>query len=82
LTSLVRVFLRRPGEQDVEPLALRPPATVAAVARSIHADVERACRGADITGPSARFAGQRVGRDHVVADGDTIEIVTRRAGMS
>lgn len=77
LTGLIRVFLRKPGDDDVEPLALHPPATVASVARAIHADVERDCRGANVTGPSARFAGQRVGRDHVVADGDTIEIVTR-----
>jgi small GTP-binding protein len=77
LTGLIRVFLRKPGDADVEPLALHPPATVAAVARTIHADVERDCRGARISGPSARFAGQRVGRDHVVADDDTIEILTR-----
>jgi small GTP-binding protein len=77
LTGLVRVFLRKPGDEDVEPLALRPPATIATVARAIHAEVERECRGAHISGPSARFAGQRVGRAHVVADGDTIEIVTR-----
>ncbi len=81
LTGLIRVFLRKPGDDDVEPLALHPPATVAAVARAIHADVERAFSGAHVWGPSARFAGQRVGRDHVVADGDTIEIVTK-AGTS
>src|SRR5215204_6090734 len=77
LTGLIRVFLRKPGDEDVEALALHPPATVAAVARTIHADVERDCQGARVTGPSARFAGQRVGREHVVADGDTIEILTR-----
>src|SRR5215208_4041157 len=29
LTGLIRVFLRRPGQQDAEPQPLRPPATVA-----------------------------------------------------
>jgi ribosome-interacting GTPase 1 len=33
--------------------------------------------GARLWGPSARFDGQRVGRDHVVADGDVVEILTR-----
>jgi len=28
-----------------------------------------------VWGPSARFEGQRVGRDHVVADDDTVEIL-------
>jgi ribosome-interacting GTPase 1 len=39
--------------------------------------VAETCRGARIWGSSARFDGQRVGREHVVADGDTIEIVVR-----
>ena len=77
LTGLIRVFLRRPGDAEGEPFALEPPATVADVAHTIHNDVAEACRGARIWGPSARFDGQRVGREHVVADDDTIEIVMR-----
>jgi small GTP-binding protein len=77
LTGLIRVFLRRPGETEGDPFALEPPATVADVAHTIHNDVAEACRGARIWGPSARFDGQRVGRNHVVADDDTIEIVMR-----
>ena len=77
LTGLIRVFLRRPGDDEGEALALQPPATVADVAHTIHNDVAEACRGARIWGPSARFEGQRVGREHLVADDDTIEIVIR-----
>ena len=77
LTGLIRVFLRKPGDVQGEPFALDPPATVADVAHTIHQDVAEACRGARIWGPSARFGGQRVGREHVVADDDTIEIVMR-----
>jgi small GTP-binding protein len=77
LTGLIRVFLRRPGHDDAEPQPVRPSATVADVARLIHHDVEAACTGARIWGPSARFDAQRVGREHVVADGDTIEVLTR-----
>jgi uncharacterized protein len=77
LTGLIRVFLRRPGDDESEPTALEPPATVADAARTIHQDVADACRGARIWGPSARFDAQRVGRDHVIADGDTIEVLTR-----
>ena len=77
LTGLVRVFLRHNGEAEDEPVALRPPATVADVARSIHHELESQCRGARVWGPSARFEGQRVGREHVLADGDAVEIITR-----
>jgi small GTP-binding protein len=71
LTGLLRVFLRD------EIVALHPPATVADVAHTIHHELGDACRGARVWGPSARFEGQRVGRDHLVADGDTIEVLVR-----
>jgi ribosome-interacting GTPase 1 len=75
LTGLIRVFLRRPGEDDAEPVALRPPATVLDAADEIHHELAAACRGARIWGRSARFDGQRVGRAHPLADGDVVEIV-------
>jgi small GTP-binding protein len=73
LTGLVRVYLR----EDPDPVALRPPVTVADVAATIHHELEESCTGARIWGPSARFGGQRVGRDHPLSDGDTVEVLTR-----
>jgi small GTP-binding protein len=75
LTGLVRVFLRRRGDLEAEPLALRPPATVADVAASIHHELVSRLRGARVWGPSARFAGQQVGEAHVLEDGDTVEVL-------
>jgi small GTP-binding protein len=66
LTGLVRVFL-----PDGTALALEPPATVADAARALH----RRAEAARITGPSAKFAEQRVGRDHVLADGDRVALL-------
>jgi ribosome-interacting GTPase 1 len=60
---------------DDEPLALHPPATVVDVADLVHHDLAAEAVGARIWGPSARFDGQRVGRDHLVADGDSLEIL-------
>jgi uncharacterized protein len=77
LTGLIRVFLRHGREVDAEPLALRPGATVADVADDIHHDLGTSFAGARVWGPSARFAGQRVGRTHVVEDGDVVEILRR-----
>jgi len=71
LTDLVRVFLRG----DNEPVALPQPATVFDVADSIHHDLGARCTGARVWGPSARFGGQRVGRAHQLADGDSVEIL-------
>jgi small GTP-binding protein len=77
LTGLVRVFTRRPGSADADPMALAPGSTIADVAGQLHADLRARCRGAHVWGPSARFPGQLVGRDHVVAADDVIEVITR-----
>jgi uncharacterized protein len=71
LTGLLRVFLRG----DDEPVALRPPVTVEDVAHSIHHELAARCEGARVWGPSARFPGQRVGRTHELADGDSVVIL-------
>ena len=42
---------------------------------SIHHELAARCIGARLWGPSARFPGQRVGRDHVLADCDTVEVL-------
>jgi len=76
LTGLHRIFLRRPGDDTTDPIAVPAGATIADVARSIHKDFAITCRGARVWGPSARFDGQQVGRDHVVSDGDAVEVLT------
>lgn len=77
LTGLIRVFPRRGGEVDEEPFALPRGATVADLADLVHHELGAACVGALIWGRSARFDGQRVGRAHVLQDGDVVEVVTR-----
>jgi small GTP-binding protein len=73
MTGLVRVFLRDGGD----PVALHPPATVLDVADTIHHELRERCTGARVWGPSARFPGQQIGREHELSDGDTVEIVDR-----
>jgi len=75
LTGLIRVFLRRPGVEEAEPQALRPGSTIVDAARTVHHDLAASCTGARVSGPSAKFDDQRVGRDHVLLDGDTVEVV-------
>jgi small GTP-binding protein len=74
LTGLVRVQLRHGDGPPTDPVALPPPVTVADVAHTIHHDIGAAFTAARVWGPSARFAGQRVGRDHRLQDGDEIAI--------
>ena len=75
LTGLIRVRLRANGETSEEPVALEAGSTVTDVADSVHHELAASFLGARIWGSSARFDGQRVGRDHVVQDGDVVEIL-------
>ncbi|HEV2590664.1 MAG TPA: GTPase [Gaiellaceae bacterium] len=70
LTGLIRVWLREEAQ------ALEPGSTVADAARAVHHELGAACVGARVTGPSAKFDGQRVGREHVLLDGDVVEIIS------
>lgn len=74
LTGLIRIRLRRGKDTDEVPLALEEGASVADVAARIHKELGSGCRGARIWGASARFDGQRVGRDHRVQDCDIVEV--------
>ena len=76
LTGLIRIYLRYNKHVDKEPLAMEPGATILDVATKVHKELGATCRGARIWGPSARFDGQQVGRDHPVQDGDSVEIIT------
>jgi uncharacterized protein len=75
LVGLLRVFLRQGDKVEEDPRAYRPPVLVVDVADSIHHDLAASCVGARVWGPSARFPGQRVGRHHELADGDTVEVL-------
>jgi small GTP-binding protein len=77
LTGLIRVSPRREGRVDAEPFALPSGGTVADLADRIHHELGASCVGGRVWGPSARFDGQRVGREHVLADGDAVEVLVR-----
>jgi ribosome-interacting GTPase 1 len=76
LSGLMRVYLRKDGDGKQAPLAFRPPVHVFEVAHAIHHDLGRRCLGARIWGSSARFPGQRVGADHLLVDGDQVEVLS------
>jgi small GTP-binding protein len=75
LTGLLRVFTRRPGSDQADPRAVRAGATVGDVAEALHRELAAASTGARVWGTSVQFPGQRVGRAHLLADGDVVEII-------
>lgn len=75
LLGLRRVFLRQGEHVEEDPRPFHPPVLVVDVADAIHHELAQRCAGARVWGASARFPGQRVGRLHELADGDTVEIL-------
>ncbi|MCD6301461.1 MAG: TGS domain-containing protein, partial [Staphylothermus sp.] len=75
MLDLVRVYTKQPNGPIAEnPLVLRRGATIYDVAKSIHKDFVKKFKYAKIWGPSAKYPGEKVGLDHVVEDGDIVEI--------
>jgi ribosome-interacting GTPase 1 len=75
--GIVRVYTKAPGQQseDGRPYAVRRGATVHDVAMLVHRDLAHDLRYARVWSGGA-FDGRQVGRDHVVGDGDVIELHT------
>jgi uncharacterized protein len=57
---------------------LRSGDTVAALLRRLPSELGQAFKAAQIWGQSARFPGQTVGREHVLADEDIVTVLVAR----
>ncbi|MBT8215525.1 MAG: TGS domain-containing protein, partial [Acidimicrobiia bacterium] len=73
--AIVRVYTKKPGGpvDDGKPYTVRRGDTVLDVARLVHRDIASSLKYARLVGGSGH-QGQQVGRDHVVADGDVLEL--------
>lgn len=77
--NIIRVYTKQPNsEPSKTPLVLPKGSTVIDVARKIHSDLVEYFVYAKVWGPSAKYPGERVGPDHVLEDGDIVEIHARR----
>ncbi|MGC8487635.1 MAG: GTPase [Clostridia bacterium] len=75
LSGLIRVFSKpRGGRISSDPVVLDGGSTVADLVGRLNRAWMGKVRFAMVTGSSARFAGQRVGLDHVLQDGDVVEL--------
>jgi len=75
--GLVRVYTKAPGKdaEHERPFTLRRgQQTVGDVARLVHRDMAKSLKYARVWGSSVAADGQHVGREHVLADRDTVEL--------
>jgi len=75
--GIVRVYTKTPGKaaDGDKPFTVFRGGTVLDVARLVHKDIARNLKFARMWG-SEVFDGQQVGPEHVVADGDLVELHT------
>ena len=73
--EIVRVYTKAPGKQPdfTAPFVLKKGDTVEELAGKVHQDFRKNLKAARVWG-SAAYDGQMVGRDHVLQDGDVVEL--------
>ena len=73
--EIVRVYTKTPGTpaDNDKPFTVRRGGTVLDVARLVHKDIAEGLKFARMWGTEV-FDGQQVGPDHVVVDGDLVEL--------
>jgi ribosome-interacting GTPase 1 len=73
--EIVRVYTKTPGKpaDNDKPFTVRRGGTVLDVARLVHKDIAEGLKFARMWGDEV-FDGQQVGPDHIVTDGDLIEL--------
>ncbi len=73
--EIIRVYTKQPNsEPSPTPLILKKGSSVMDVARAIHTRFVETFKYARVWGASAKYPGERVGLDHVLADKDIVEI--------
>ena len=73
--DLIRIYTKPPhGEVSKKPLVIRRGVTIGEVAKILSEDIYRGFQYARVWGSSVKYPGSRVGREHVLEDGDIIEI--------
>jgi len=76
--TLIRVYTKDPNEPKPSghPFVVHAGTTIGELARSIHSDLANRYRYSRIWGPTSKFAGERVGSEHILGDQDIVEIHT------
>jgi len=73
--NIMRIYSKPPGKEvdRTQPFALKKGSTVLDFARKVHKDFYEKLKNARIWG-SGVYDGQMVGRDHILQDGDIVEL--------
>jgi ribosome-interacting GTPase 1 len=76
MLRLVRVYTKEPSDKEPspKPLVVKKGTTVIDIAKELHSSIYRRFRYGRVWGASAKYPGQKVGSNHMLKDGDVLEI--------
>jgi len=76
--EIIRIYSKAPGEEPnlSAPFVLQKGGTVAEFAKKVHQDFFDNLKAARVWGSAVVYDGQMVRRDHVLQDGDVVELRT------
>ncbi len=74
--GIIRVYTKEPGERfhSEKPFIFKKQVTVSNLAKHIHSRFLHNFKYAKVWGVSAKYPGEKVGLDHILADKDIIEL--------
>ncbi len=76
--DFIRVYLKPPNKKvEKEPMILKRGSRLIDVCKKLHRDMIENFKYAKVWGSSVKFAGQRVGLEHILEDGDIVSIYTK-----
>jgi hypothetical protein len=75
MLGLIRIYTKEPGKNpEKKALVLKTNSTVKDAARNVHKDFLKFFKFARVWGKSAKHSGEKVGLEHILKDGDILEI--------
>ncbi|MEM3173755.1 MAG: GTPase [Candidatus Bathyarchaeia archaeon] len=76
MLGIIRVYTKEPSSKEPsgKPLVVKEGTEVIDVAKRLHSEMYKGFKYARVWGPSAKYPGERVGSNHVLMDGDVVEI--------
>jgi len=75
--DVIRIHTKEPGKERMKkPMIMKPGATVKDAAEKILKGLSKRIQKTKIWGPSSKFSGQIVGKNHKLKDMDTVEFTT------
>ncbi len=74
--NFIRIYMKEPGKPaDMkEPMIIMKGSTIETLCTKLHRDFANKFKYAKITGPSAKFPGQKLHLKHILGDNDIVEI--------